>query len=470
MAKTLASATTIGTQSSSSQEKFEVVNPATGLPFATAPSHGAAELDQAVETASKALGAWKSSEIARRNALLDCAKEIERAAEELARLITQEQGKPLSQARGEVAHAVKQFRECAKLPIPRTILSQEGPTRSVLVQRPIGVVGLVTPWNFPIGTAAVKIAPALLAGNTVILKPSPHAPLSPLLLGRLLEKRLATGVLNVLSGSDELGALLAQHPAVDKISLTGSIASGKSVLRDAAEHVKSVTLELGGNDPAIILPDADTGQIASPILDSAWRNAGQVCSAIKRVYVHESLYPKMVSQFRSHLPEYQIGDGMDPTSRMGPLTTLKQLRRVSEFSDRVSKAGGRLHSTFAKVKGDGHFFAPAIVTGIDAEHPLVQDEQFGPILPVVPYNTIEEAIAMANGTHFGLSASVWTANPTVGYEVASQMECGRVGINGHRRGEVVAPFGGFKQSGIGRELGPWGLLEMCQPQVINIFA
>lgn len=469
MAKDLLSTATIGGRSVPSTDTFDVFDPATSQPFASAPLCSKDQLDEAILVAEKAQVSWANSEIARRNALVNCAERMREASEQLATLITREQGKPIEEARSEVAYSITQFEQYAAMQIPSTVLSRDNRARTLLLQRPFGVVGLITPWNFPVGTASVKIAPALLAGNTVILKPSPVAPLAALFLGNILKQVLPPGVFNTLSGGPQLGIAMTEHPRIRKLSLTGSTETGKRLLASAAKEVKSVTLELGGNDPAIVLPDAPVDTVVSRVLDAAWRNTGQVCSAIKRVYVHDSIFDSFLKSLLSQVNQYTIGPGIVPGHRLGPLTLPNQPERLEYLVQLVNDSGGKIHRLDTTLPSSGHFFAPCIATEITHEHSLVQSEQFGPILPILRYSSIEQAIECANDSPFGLSASVWTANPNIGYEIGAQLECGRVGVNGHKRADSPAPFGGFKHSGIGRELGVWGLLEMTQSQVVNFF-
>ncbi|MDQ8204072.1 aldehyde dehydrogenase family protein [Pelagicoccus sp. SDUM812003] len=470
MAKSLLSTMTIGGRSLPGDERFEVIDPATGEAFANAPICHRSDLEEAIGSAQKAFKHWATSENLRRNALLSCAERIGEIEEQLAMTITREQGKPLAEARSEVRYAQSVLEEYAKMPLPGSVLGQNERSRTVLIHKPFGVVGLITPWNFPIGTAVVKLAPALLAGNCVILKPSPYAPLSPLLLGKALRKTLPAGVLNTVSGGDELGSLISRHPAIRKLSVTGSVSTGQCVLKDSAEELKSVTLELGGNDPAILLPDAPVGSIASSLLDAAWRNAGQVCSAIKRVYVHETKQRELIQALCKEAIRFKVGNGLDASTRIGPLTTHDQQRKAQHLSSLVESSCGTLLCEKLPPLDGGYFFPPSIATGLPQDHPLVQEEQFSPILPIVAYQTLDQAIEWSNETNFGLSASIWTSNPKLGYDIATQLECGRVGINGHRRADISAPFGGVKHSGLGRELGEWGLLGMCESQVINVFS
>ncbi|MBC2606518.1 aldehyde dehydrogenase family protein [Pelagicoccus albus] len=469
MRKSLLSMAMIGGRPCIGDERFDVIDPSSGSAFASAPLCGADHLESAVLAAEKAQPAWAKAERARRTALLTCANTILRNRAELARLITKEQGKPLPEAKNEVAYAADVFKTYAEMEIPSKDLSEGNAPRTLLLNRPYGIVGLITPWNFPIATIAVKLAPALLAGNAVILKPSPLAPLSPLHLGKILNRDLPSGIFNCLSGFKDLGEWIARHPKIRKLSVTASIPTGRAVLSEAASEIKSVTLELGGNDPAIVLPDSQPHNIASEILESAWRNAGQVCSAIKRIYVHESRYEELTEVLSAEMANYVVGNGFVEGVRIGPLTTKQSVERVEEMISSAYKSGAAILSYPRTNEDSGFFTTPAIVKDIDSSHPLVSDEQFAPILPIVPYKTIEQAIAWANDSNYGLSASVWTTNPRMGYDVASQLECGRVGVNGHKRATTHAPFGGFKHSGIGRELGTWGLAEMLEHQVVNIF-
>lgn len=469
MAKSLLSMATIGGKPCIGENRFDVIDPATGQAFSSAPLCGQSDLEDAIASATKAQKSWAGSERLRRQALRSCANTIVRNQKSLARLITQEQGKPFAEAQSEVTYAANVFKEYAELEIPSRDLSNSRANRTLLLNKPFGIVGIITPWNFPIGTIAVKLAPALLAGNAVILKPSPHAPLSPLFLGKALNRALPSGILNTLSGFNDLGQHIARHPAIRKLSVTGSTHTGKAVLAEAASEIKSVTLELGGNDPAIVLPDAEVRKIAKDILESSWRNSGQVCSAIKRIYAHESIYEELTEALCEKMADFRVGNGFDINSRIGPLTTRQGKRAAEEMASNAYDAGAAILSYSQQNNPAGYFVSPKIVKNVSHDHTLVREEQFSPLLPVVSYSTIEDAITWANDSNYGLSASVWTSNTQVGFDIASQLECGRIGVNGHRRSSVSAPFGGFKQSGNGRELGIWGLNDMCELQVLNIF-
>jgi acyl-CoA reductase-like NAD-dependent aldehyde dehydrogenase len=293
---------------------FDVINPATGETFDAAPECSREQLDAAMASATAAFADWRRDEPARRRALVTCADAITRHADELAQILTREQGKPLAKAAGELAGAAKWFSYTAALEIPVEVALDNARVRVEVRRRPLGVVAAITPWNYPVSLAVWKIAPALLAGNTMVLKPSPFTPMATLRVGEILRDVLPAGVLNVISGGDELGAWMTTHPAVRKISFTGSVATGKLVAAAAAPDLKRVTLELGGNDPAIVLPDVDVARVAKRIVWGAFENSGQVCSAIKRVYVPETLYGPMLSELGELARSIQVGDGLDADS------------------------------------------------------------------------------------------------------------------------------------------------------------
>lgn len=444
---------------------FPVTDPATGDAFAEAPECTPAELDRAMESARSSFRLWAKDEAARRTALVAAADAVQGAAHDLARVLTREQGKPLAQALREVVSASAIFRIIAALDIPVDVL-QEKP-RIELRRRPYGVVAAITPWNYPILIAANKVAPALLAGNTVVLKPSPFTPLSTLRLGEILRDALPSGVLQVLSGGDDLGRLMTEHSAVSKITFTGSVATGKKVASVAAPDLRRVTLELGGNDPAIVLGDCDPKKIARPLFWGAFMNSGQVCTAIKRVYVEESLLGPLVEAVAQIASSVKMGGGFEPDVELGPINNAPQFSRVRELVDDATRRGGRFRAGGKPRGGGGYFFEPTIVTGLDDDARLVAEEQFGPALPILPFTRLDDALERANATHFGLSGSVWTRDVARGAAVASELECGTAWVNQHMALSPLAPFGGSKWSGIGYENGRWGLESFCQLQVLN---
>ena len=461
-------AMTINGAAAAAEATFGVINPATGDVFDQAPECTREQLDAAMQAAAAAFRTWCLDEAARRALLGACADAINAHADELARVLTQEQGKPLAKAAAEIAGAARWFTYTARLELPVEVALDNDRVRVEVRRRPYGVVAAITPWNYPVSLAVWKIAPALLAGNTIVLKPSPFTPLATLRLGEILRDLLPAGVLNVVSGGDALGAWMTSHPAVRKISFTGSIATGKLVAAAAAPDLKRVTLELGGNDPAIVLPDVDVARTAKRLFWGAFENCGQVCSAIKRVYVPESLYEPMVARLAEMARGVTVGNGLDEDSQLGPINNQPQLERVQELVEDARQSGARLVTGGQRLGDRGYFYAPTIVADLADGVRLVDEEQFGPVLPVVPYTELDDAIERANATHFGLSGSVWSSDTARAEAVARQLECGTAWVNQHLNVLPHAPFGGAKWSGIGVENGPWGLLGFTEIQTVNV--
>ncbi len=459
---------TIDGKAVAGESTFGVVNPATGSAFAQAPECSRTQLDDAMEAAEQSYSAWARDEARRRQALADCSSAIKANVQELARVLTQEQGKPVAKATEELIGAAVWFSYTAGLEIPVEVVQDDEKLRVEVRRRPLGVVGAITPWNFPVLLAVWKLAPALLAGNTVVLKPSPYTPLSTLKLGEVLREVLPAGVFNVVSGGDELGAWVTSHPAVRKISFTGSVATGKKVAQSAAPDLKRVTLELGGNDAAIVLPDVDPKRAAERLFWGAFENSGQVCSAIKRLYVHESLYQPLLEELSQLARSVKVGDGLDPENQLGPVNNRPQFERVIELVEDAKKDGARIVVGGQPLESSGYFYPPTLVTEVDEDTRLVAEEQFGPALPVLPYRDVDEAVERANATKYGLSGSVWSSDPERGAEVASRLECGTAWVNSHITIQPNLPFGGAKWSGIGVENGPWGLLGFTELQVVHV--
>jgi acyl-CoA reductase-like NAD-dependent aldehyde dehydrogenase len=447
---------------------FGVINPATGEVFAEAPDASRAQLDDAMASSQAALRPWQADIEQRRKALRDCAAAIKAKAAELAPILVREQGKPMKDAFGEVIGAAVWFEFTAGLQIPVEVLVDTPESRIEVRRRPLGVVAAITPWNYPLLLAVWKIAPALLAGNTVVIKPSPFTPLTTLALGALLRDVLPPGVLNVVSGGDGLGAWMTSHPVPRKISFTGSTETGKLVAAAAAPDLKRLTLELGGNDAAIVLDDVAVDAVAEKLFWGAFTNCGQVCSAIKRVYVPEKLYAPLVDRLAALAKGVVVGDGFTEGVQMGPLNNRPQFERVSMLVDEAKKGGARIAAGGAPVGGKGYFYQPTIVADVAEGVRLVDEEQFGPALPVIPYRSLDDAVERANRTHYGLSGSVWSSNAERGLEVASRLECGTAWVNQHLALVPFAPFGGAKWSGIGVENGTWGLLGFTEIQTVNV--
>ncbi len=459
---------TIDGRSVAGDDTFPVINPATGEPFAEAPECSAAQLDAAMESARKAFAPWAADEARRREALVDCARVLLAAAERIAPLLTREQGKPIAQARSEVQRGADWFERTAALELPVERLTGEPGQRIELRRKPLGVVGAITPWNFPVILAIWKVAAALRAGNTLVLKPSPFTPLATLLMGEVLQEALPPGVLNVVSGGDTLGARLSEHPAVRKISFTGSVATGKKIMAAAAPDLKRVTLELGGNDPAIVLGDADPAKVAPALFQGAFRNSGQICIAIKRIYAEEKVAPALVEALAAEARKAVVGDGMDPDTTLGPINNRPQFERVCELVESARSDGGTFVAGGEPLPGSGYFVPPTLVTGLEDGSRLVDEEQFGPVLPILPVRSAEEAIERANATHFGLGGSVWSPDTGRALELAARLECGTGWVNQHGGLSPEVPFGGRKWSGIGYENGRWGLESMTEIQALVV--
>ena len=451
------------------KETFEVLNPATLETIDTAPRATRDQLDQAVSVAKTAFKTWRQDEGARRKALEKCAGLIREHLQDIAQLLVKEQGKPLAEARGEILFASIFFSYFANLDYREKVLKDDDANLVKLLRKPLGVVGTITPWNFPLAILSWKLAPALLAGNTVVSKPASFTPLSTLKLIEVLNQALPPGVLNALSGPGSLGAAMAQHPDIRKISFTGSVEVGKSVMRDASDTIKRLTLELGGNDPAIVLEDADVDTIAPALFQGAFMNAGQTCLAVKRVYAHENVYPELVSKLTEIAKAWKIGSGLEPEVQMGPVNNKPQLELVEELLDDARKRGGQIQAGGEGLPGmNGYFLKPTIVTDVDDSARIVAEEQFGPALPILSFQKIEDAVERANATHFGLGASVWSSDVARASAIAEEIDAGTTWVNQHVKLEPDVPFGGQKRSGVGREMGIWGLEEFCDLQVLSV--
>jgi acyl-CoA reductase-like NAD-dependent aldehyde dehydrogenase len=449
------------------KETFPVLNPANGQVIGHAPECTAELLETATASAHEAVESWRADPAARSSVLLDMAAVLERNLEQFATLITEEQGKPLREAKEELEAAVGDLRYYAGLSLP---VDTVGDTDDLIVQvlrRPMGPVAAITPWNFPVGTAMSKLAPALAAGCTVVLKPSPYTPLSSLRFGELVKDALPPGVLNVVSGNDALGALMTSHPLVRMISFTGSVATGKKIAATAAVDLKRILLELGGNDPAIVLDDADVDAVADGVFANAFANCGQICVAIKRVYAPTSVYGRLVDALADRARAAQLGDGQAPGTDIGPLCNPAQRARIEELVADAVGSGVKVAAGGSTSGGSGYFYEPTVLAGLSGEERIVVEEQFGPALPVIQYSDIEQAIAQANNSHYGLGASVWTADPERGRALAPRVESGTVWVNTHQSGIPGQPFGGLKWSGIGVEGGPWGMLAYTELQAIH---
>jgi acyl-CoA reductase-like NAD-dependent aldehyde dehydrogenase len=458
-------------RASSTAESRTIFNPANGEPVGEAPIHTIEDLEGAIESAAAAQPAWAAlGHEARSAALMKAADAVERSAEELAQLLSREQGKPLNgpNARFEVGACAAWLRAtAATLLNPETVVN-DGETLAELHYRPIGVVGAIGPWNWPMLITVWQIAPALRMGNAVVVKPSEFTPLSVLALIKVINEELPEGLLTVVSGGRDVGARLAEHAAIGKIMFTGSTATGKAIIKSSAETVKRLTLELGGNDAGIVLPDADPKAIAEGLFWGAFINTGQTCAALKRLYVHDDIYDAVCSELTAVAAAMPMGDGLDENNVLGPLQNRQQFDIVTRLVEAAKASGARvLLGGNPDADQPGNFYPTTLVADIDNGNPLVAEEQFGPALPIIRYSTVDEAVAKANGLDVGLGASVWSSDPAAAREVASRIQAGTVWINSHGMVNPLIPFGGSKQSGYGLEFGVEGLKALGIPQIIN---
>jgi acyl-CoA reductase-like NAD-dependent aldehyde dehydrogenase len=447
---------------------MNVINPANEEVLAECPRASKAQLDKAVAAAKRAFPAWAAKPMDERRAALNAmADAIQGDLQNLARILTQEQGKPLQDAMGEVFGAAAFFRYFATLDLPEKVI-EDSPSRKVVSRRrPLGVVGAIVPWNFPLILMAFKVPAALLAGNTVILKPAATTPLSTLRIAELVKDLLPPGVLNVIADANDLGGAITAHPDIRKVSFTGSTETGKKVMAGAAEALKRVTLELGGNDAAIVLEGVDPTETAGKIFAGAFQNSGQVCIAIKRAYVHESVYDAMCDELARLADAAVMGDGLQQGVTVGPLQNKTQYEKVLGYIDSARK-DGKIIAGGAPHEGKGYFIRPTIVRDITDGARLVDEEQFGPVLPVIRIKDGEDALSRANASPYGLGGSIWSKDLDRAMDLAGRMDTGTVWINKHADLAPNIPFGGAKMSGVGIELGEEGLAEFTQMHVINM--
>lgn len=451
-------------------EWLDVINPATEQVIGQVPACGQEELDSAVIAAREAFKSWKkTSHEERAAACMAVSAAIKENAEELYRLLTSEQGKPHAQAQQEIYGAAGVSAAIPSLKLEEEIV-QDDDTRYHRSRRvPVGVVGGIVPWNFPLLMAVQKIIPAMMTGCTIILKPSPFTPLTTLRVAELIADKVPPGVVNVITGEDSLGPLITAHPGIDKITFTGSTATGKKIMEGASADLKRITLELGGNDASIVLPDADPKKVAEQLFWSSFSNAGQICVAAKRVYIHEDIYDELSQAIADYAKTVVVGDGAQQGTGVGPIQNKKQYDRVLELIQDAKDNGYKFLTGGDKdPSGTGYFVPLTILDNPPEDARIVAEEQFGPVMPLMKFSTEEEVIARANASDYGLAGAVWTGDTDKGMEIAEQLETGTVWINEFLHITPMAPFGGHKQSGFGAEHGKEGLMEFTYPQVISV--
>jgi len=460
---------TIGGKAVAGAAEFTVLNPANEQEIGQAPDCSRAQLDEAVAAARAAFPAWSATPIARRReALLAIAGIIAANAEDLKRLLTSEQGKPIDDALYDVMGGAGWCQATSTLDLPVHVI-EDGPERRGETRRaPIGVVGAIAPWNFPVILAMFKCAPALLAGNTVMLKPSPFTPLTTLKIGELLRGVIPDGVLNVISGGDSLGPWMTSHPGIDKISFTGSTATGRKVMASASESLKRVTLELGGNDAAIVMGDIDVPALAEQLFWAAFRNTGQICIATKRMYVHKDVYEPLKAALVAYARTVKVGDGAEQGTQMGPIQNLPQYKRVLDLIADAKAKGYDFLIGGEESTAPGYFVPITIIDNPPEASRIVQEEQFGPVLPLLKFDDIDDVVARANASDYGLGASVWSADEAKALEIGARLAAGTVWINETQYISPLGAFGGHKQSGIGSEGALEGLMEYTNAQTIYV--
>ncbi|MCF1485425.1 MULTISPECIES: aldehyde dehydrogenase family protein [Rhizobium/Agrobacterium group] len=462
---------TIDGKAVSAASSFEVFNPATEEVIAKAPDASREQLEAAVSAAKAAFPAWSARPLSERQAFVArLGDAIEAHAEEFMRLLTREQGKAFKGAEWEVGGSAFWCREIAKQELPLHV-AEKTDGRTVETRRvPLGVVGGITPWNFPILLAVWKIAPALVAGNTMVLKPSPYTPLCTLKLGEIVRDILPPGVLNVVSGGNDLGSWLTQHKDISKISFTGSTATGRKIMEACSGNLKRITLELGGNDPAIVLPDVNVKETAEKLFWAAFQNSAQFCVAAKRLYIHEDVYDELAEALVAYARTVKVGDGAEQGTDLGPIQNRMQFEKLKNLLADAKDKG--LHFLLGgEVEDRKGFFVPVtIIDNPPEDSRVVVEEAFGPVLPLLKFKDIDDVIHRANNTEYGLAASVWGKDIAAARGIAERIEAGTVWVNEIHSFSPHVAFGGHKQSGIGIENALEGLSEYTNSQTLVINA
>ncbi|MDE0783564.1 MAG: aldehyde dehydrogenase family protein [Planktomarina sp.] len=448
-----------------------VYNPATRAVFAEVPDASKELLDDTVRAARQALGPWRNTPVSQRQAAMEgFADLLEAHSEELMTLLTREQGKPRAGAEFEVLGSVAWIRAIATQSLPDELVEETDERRVITRFTPVGVVGAIVPWNFPILLSIWKIAPALMAGCTLVLKPSPYTPLCDLKMVELAQQAFPPGVLSAVSGGDNLGKWITSHPGINKVAFTGSTETGRHVMRSAADTIKRVTLELGGNDPAIVLPDVDAKAIAPELFWAAFQNNAQFCNVSKRLYIHEDVYDEV----RDALVEFikaniKVGDGTLEDTDLGPIQNSMQYGKVKDyFAD--CHANGYNFALGGKIdeNAKGWFVPVSLVDNPPENSRIVQEEPFGPILPLLKWSDEDDVIARANDTIYGLGATVWGKDLNAVERIGSQLEAGTVWLNEVHQYSPFQAFGGHKQSGLGCENSLHGLMEYTNWQTTTL--
>ena len=455
------------------ERSIEVLNPATETVIAAVPEATTEQLDEAVAAARAAFPAWSALSMDERRAMImQIADRLEENLPELAQTLSDEQGKPLEGFAGlgamfEMGGCLAWIRYTASLDLPIEVIQDNDDARIEVHRKPVGVVGSITPWNYPLLITCWHIIPGLLAGCTVVAKPSEYTPLTVLKAMHLISDILPPGVINIVTGRGDLGAAMSAHEGIDKMVFTGSTRTGKRIMESAAGNLKRLTLELGGNDAAIVLPDTNVAEAAGKIFATAMINNGQTCAALKRLYVHEDIYDEMCAALAGIASSVKTGPASESPD-FGPVQNKMQYDRVCELAEAAKADGATFLTGGEPMSGPGYFFPVTIVRDIPEDSRLVQEEPFGPILPVISFSDTEDALARANAVSVGLGGSVWSGDVEKAQALASRLECGTAWVNNHAMIQPDAPFGGVKQSGVGVEFGRYGLVEYTNIQTMQI--
>lgn len=465
----------INGESVGTTDYFDVINPADKSVIARCPKATTVQLNEAVAAAKSAFPTWSALTYEeRRDRLMQLADAIEDNAEELMTLLTKEQGKPTKGfadlgAGFEFGGTLAWIRATASMTLEPQVIQDNDTAHIELHRKPLGVVGSITPWNYPLLIGIWHIIPALLTGNTVVMKPSEMTPLTVLRFGEIAKDILPAGVLNIVTGEGDIGAAMTSHQDIQKIVFTGSTPTGKAIMKSAADNLTRLTLELGGNDAGIVLADADIAASAPKIFATSFINNGQTCAALKRLYVHESVHDELCEALTNMANSMKTGNGFDEDTDFGPLQNQEQLNIVKALAKDAKERGANFLCGGDVTDESGYFYPITLVSNINDGARLVDEEQFGPILPIIKFSDVEEAIDSANRLQVGLGGSVWSQDIEKAQKIASRLECGTVWINNHAMIQPDAPFGGVKDSGFGVEFGEAGLKEFTFIQTVQTF-